>query len=136
MAFHLAGLVGGGERVLWVGGAAHVRGILAALEEPLAEPFGRVKREGVRLASLAPESSREVMSEIPYVAASYERARSSGGALLYDRETDMLRVLDRLLAEANERYEKEQRGTVGRRAFDVLRTFSRNIALVEGVLTP
>src|SRR5205814_10470834 len=102
----------------------------------LAEPFGRVKREGVRLASLALDSSREVMSEIPYVAASYERARSSGGALLFDRETDTLRVVDRLLGEAKERYEKEQRGTVERRAFDVLSKLSRNIALVAGVLTP
>ncbi|MBK6405956.1 MAG: hypothetical protein IPF66_13450 [Holophagales bacterium] len=72
MAVRLARLADAGERVLWVGGAAHVRGILRALGEPQAEPFGRVRREGVRIAALSPESSREVMSEIPYVPAAYE----------------------------------------------------------------
>ncbi len=124
------------QRVLWVGGAAHVRGILRALEEPLAEPIGRTAREGVQIAALAPESSREVMSEIPYVAASYERARSAGRAFTFDGETDTQRVLDRLLREAAARYESERKDAVPRRAFEVMRTFSRNLALLEGVLTP
>lgn len=136
MAFHLSSLVEAGETVLWVGGAAHVRGILAALEEPQAVPFGRVKRQGVRLAALAKESSREVMSEIPFVSASFEAARTAGRALAFDEETDSQRVLDRLLFDAAARYEKEYREAVPRRAFEVLRTFSRNLALVEGVLTP
>ena len=148
MAYHLARLVSGGagaaedgprsptaERVLWVGGVAHVNGILRALGEPLAQPIGRASREGVRIAALAPESSREVMSEIPYVAAAYEAARSAGRAFDFDAETDSERVLDRLLLAAADTYEKERKGEVPRRALDVMRTFSRNLALVEGVLT-
>ena len=136
MAVRLARLAGAGERVLWVGGAAHVRGILRALEEPAAEPFGRVKREGVRLAALSPESSREVMSEIPFVSAAFERARQAGKAFSFDEETDTLRVVDRLLREAAERYRKSRDEEVPRTAFRVLRQFSRNLALMEGVLTP
>jgi hypothetical protein len=135
MAYHLDRLVSAGERVLWVGGVAHVNGILRALGEPLAQPFGRTAREGVRIAALAPESSREVMSEIPFVAASYEAARSAGRAFEFDAETDTQRVLDRLLLAAAETYEKERKGEVSRRALGVMRTFSRNLALVEGVLT-
>lgn len=136
MAFHLRHLSAAGRRVLWVGGAAHARGILTALEGPLAEPIGRVRRPEARLAALAPESSREVMSEIPFVAASYERARSAGRALEFDGETDSQQVLDRLLREASSNYEASQRRMVPKSAFEVLRRFSRNIALVSGVLTP
>jgi hypothetical protein len=136
MAFHLSRLAAEGHRVLWVGGAAHARGIAAALGREVAEPLGRVRRSGVRLASLAADSSREVMSEIPYVAASFETARTSGRGFEFDADTDSQRVLDRLLLEAASRYEKDQRQPVPRRAFDVLRQFSRNLALVQGVLTP
>jgi hypothetical protein len=136
MAVRLARLVEAGERVLWVGGAAHVRGILRALGEPLAEPFGRVRREGVRIAALSPESSREVMSEIPYVSAAYERARSAGGAFAFDAQTDTLRVVDGLLREAAERYRKSRDEEVPRTAFRALRQFSRNLAILENVLTP
>jgi len=136
MATRLARLAGAGERVLWVGGAAHVRGILRALGEPPVEPFGRVRREGVRLAALSPESSREVMSEIPFVSAAFERARANGKAFAFDGETDTLRAVDRLLREAAERYRKSRDEEVPRTAFRVLRQFSRNLALMEDVLTP
>jgi hypothetical protein len=136
MAYRLDALAAAGGRVLWVGGAAHVRGILRALDRPLAEPLGRTAREGVRLAALASESSREVMSEMPYVAASFETARSAGRAFAFDDETDPPRVLDRLLREAAARYARDQRQEVPRRAFEVLRQFSRNLCLVQGVLVP
>lgn len=136
MAYRLRKLAEAGGPVLWVGGAAHVRGILRALDGPLVEPLGRVAREGVRLAALAPESSREVMSEIPFVAASFEKARSAGRAFAFDEETDTARVLDVLLKEAAARYAREQRQDVPRRAFDVLRQFSRNLCLLQGVLVP
>jgi hypothetical protein len=138
MAYHLDRLAAqaSGGTVLWVGGAAHVEGILAALDGPLAEPIGRSHRPGVRLVALAPESSREVMSEIPFVAASFETARSAGRAFDFDAETDSQRVLDALLAAARARYEKERREVIPRRAFEILRRFSRNLALVENVLTP
>jgi len=136
MAHRLRGLLDAGERVLWVGGASHVRGILRALEEPTAEPFDRVTRPDVRLASLSADSSREVMSEIPYVAWSYEKARGEGRAFAFDAETDTQKVLDRLLRDAAARYRKDRREEIPRRAFQVMRRFSRNLALVEGVLTP
>lgn len=136
MAYHLDRLDAEGKSVLWVGGASHVRGILAALEEPLAEPFTRVRREGVTLAAISEESAREVMSEIAFVSASFERARQAGRAMTFDEETDSQRVLDGLLRRAAERYEEEQRTEVTRRQLEVMRVYSRNLALMENVLTP
>lgn len=136
MAFRLAALAREHGSVLWVGGVAHARGLLEALVRPLAEPIGRVKREGVRLTSLAHESAREVMSEIPWLSASFERARSGGEAYAFDAATDAPRALDALLRSAEERYLKERRGEIPPRAFEVLRAFSRNLAIVEGALTP
>lgn len=136
MAFELRRLADEGERVLWVGGAAHVRGILRALDEPLARPLGRVRREGVTLAALAPESAREVMSEVPWVAATYERARSGGRAFALDAEVDPMKALDRLLVEAAGRYRTERRGELPPGAFRVLGQYLRNLTLLEGALTP
>lgn len=136
MAFHLNALASEAGPVLWVGGAAHVRGILRALDEPLAETLGRIHRSGVRLASLAAESTRDSLSEIPFVIRAFEEARAAGRAHDFDSETDSQRVLDRLLHEAAARYSKERRGEIPKRAFEVLRRFSGNLALVEGVLTP
>lgn len=136
MAFRLAALAKERGSVLWIGGVAHARGIAAALAEPLAEPIGRTRREGVRLASLAHESAREVLSEIPWVAASFERARSAGGAFAFDGDTDSARALDALLRAAEGRYRTERRGEIPPRAFDVVRAYSRNLCLVQGTLTP
>lgn len=136
MAFRLDRLHAEGRRVLWVGGAGHVAGLLRALDDVTAEPIGRVRREGVRLASLATDNLAEVMSEVPYASAAFEKARSEGRALTFDAETDTQRVLDRLLREAARSYEEDQRERVPRRAFEVMRRFSRNLALVQGVLTP
>ena len=51
-------------------------------------------------------------------------------------ETDTLRVVDGLLREAAERYRKSRDEEVPRTAFRALRQFSRNLALLENVLTP
>ncbi len=78
MAYHLQRLNERGEKVLFVCGLYHYPGIMEMLERPQTEVIGRKHREGAGLAHLHPESTREVMTEMPFMAAKYERLRSEG----------------------------------------------------------
>jgi hypothetical protein len=75
MAFRLRQLAGRHERVLFVCGMYHLERIAAFCAEPQAEPLGRVRRDGVRLFNLHPDSVREVLGEFPFVSSLYEMRR-------------------------------------------------------------
>ncbi len=69
--------------VLVVCGLHHARGVVDQLRGLLADgrapvtPLRRVKRDGVRVHHLAESSSREVLAELPFVNAAYERSRGT-----------------------------------------------------------
>ena len=87
IAHNVAALVRGqpgpDATVLVVCGLHHARAVvrlvaeLLAGGERLATPLRRVKREGVTLHHLAEPSSREVLAELPFVNAAYERSRGT-----------------------------------------------------------
>jgi len=76
IAFRLQRLAQHHERILFVGGMAHVERIREFYGQPRSEPLGRVRRSDVRIYSLHPESCGEVMGEFPFVSAIYEMRRS------------------------------------------------------------
>lgn len=76
MASRLQQLAARHERVLLVCGMYHLERLKAFFAESQAEPLGRVRREGVRLFNLHPESAREVLGEFPFLSAIYETRRS------------------------------------------------------------
>ncbi len=132
MAYHLHRLRKNAERVLFVGGLSHFSGILELLNQPQAQVVGRRKREGVALAHLHKESSREIMSETPYLAAEYENAR------LHDdfEDFDRLKLNLQLINEARENYWKNCKEELSSIQFRILNTFARNNALITGRLVP
>lgn len=132
MAYHLQRLARSGERVLFVGGLAHLPGLLELLNQPQAEVIGRKTRPGVELAHLHPDSSREILGEIPFVAAAYERARSEGTWESLDR----LRLHQDLLERAREAHRKANQEELSRHQVRVFHRFSRNHALLSGRLVP
>ncbi|MGQ9920484.1 MAG: hypothetical protein ACUVRZ_04050 [Desulfobacca sp.] len=132
MAYHLQRLAKRHERVLTVFGLAHYPGLLTQLAQPQAQPLARLKRPGVQVAHLAEEASREVLTEIPYVVAAYERWRQEPQAPALDR----LAILRQLVATAVGRYQKATGGTITPRQLAILHQFARNYALVQGQLTP
>lgn len=75
MAFRLRQLSTRYERVLFVCGMHHLERVREFAASPQAEPLGRVKREGVRLFNLHPDSVREVLGEFPFLSALYETRR-------------------------------------------------------------
>ena len=132
MAYHLRGLSKQGRRVLFVCGLYHLPGILGYIEGSQAEPIGKRRREGVGLAHLHEESSREVMTEMPFLAARYEAARTAGTA----RTLDRLELHQELIRIAQEGYWKNSKERLTRAQVRVLNRFARNYALVTGGLAP
>ncbi len=132
MAHRLQRLSRSSERILFVGGLAHLPGLLTHLDRPQTEVIGRRRREGVGLAHLHRESSREIMTEMPFLAAAYERARSGDAPV----DVDRLKVNQDLIALARRRYRKNSREELSRTQVRVLNRFARNYALLTGALVP
>jgi hypothetical protein len=132
MAFHLQRLSREGERILFVGGLSHLPGLLEMLNQPQTQVIGRRKREGVGLAHLHQESSREILTEMPYLSAAFERARSEGGAKCLDR----LEINSDLVRKAQKGLWKNYKEELSRNQIRVLNRFARNYALVTGNIVP
>lgn len=84
MAYRLAELARDGALVLFVCGMAHATRIARRIAEARSTPFGHpappgdvIDRTSVHLFNLHEDSSREVLSEWPFLSAAYERARSN-----------------------------------------------------------
>ncbi|UCH06384.1 MAG: hypothetical protein JSV55_09680 [Deltaproteobacteria bacterium] len=132
MAYHLQRLHEQGKRIMFVGGLAHLPGLLTYLDKPQVPVIGRRSVGHVMLAHLHAESSREIMTEIPFVAALYERFRDNPRM----PEPDRLRAVDLLVEKSRKRHLKSSKEEV---SLNQLRTFNKfvmNYALLSGFLTP
>jgi hypothetical protein len=130
MSYRLQQLGKSGERVLFVGGLFHARRISDMLDQPQTQVIGRRVRKGVGLAHLHGDSSREILGEMPYLAAAYERGRS--GCM----DVDRLKMQMELIRAANEKYWRTTKETLSRSQIRILNRFARNYALLTGNLAP
>ncbi|MBF0549007.1 MAG: hypothetical protein HQK60_00600 [Deltaproteobacteria bacterium] len=136
MAYHLQALSQKYDRVLGVLGLYHYPEVTRLLQQPQAQPLGRRKREGVTLANLNAESSREIMSEIPFLAAGYEAMRRDIGISPDEADPDRLVLQGELLNQARERYAHNYKERITIPQLAALRQFARNYAIIQGQLTP
>jgi hypothetical protein len=132
MAYHLQRLNEQGKRVMFVGGLAHLPGLLTYLDKPQVPVIGRRSVGHVMLAHLHGESSREIMTEIPFVAALYERFRDNPRV----PEPDRLRAVDLLVEKARKRHLKDSKEEVSPSQLRTFNKFVMNYALLSGFLTP
>lgn len=132
IAYHLQQLSRKGERIFFVGGLHHLPGLFEMLTQPQTEVIGRRRRKGVGLAHLHRDSSREIMSEMPFLAAKYERSRSDKDAGTLDR----LEANNQLIKISRQNYWKNSKEELSRSQVRVLNRFARNYALVSGGLVP
>ncbi len=130
IAYHLRRLAERHSRLAYVGGMAHIRSIMEALQQDLPQPMERRRREGVQIFHLDAVSSREVLSEIGFFQGRYEEARKEGCLL------DRLSLYQELLQKALIQHREKNREEVQPRYLSVLNQFVRNYALLEGRLTP
>ena len=132
MAYHLQRLNRKGKRVLFIVGLSHVNGILEMLDKPQAEVIGLRKREGTGLAHLHVDSSREIMSEMPFLTSAYERARNDAKFEGLDR----IKINSDLISVAREIHLKKNKEDLSRNQVRNLNKFARNYALLTGRLVP
>ena len=130
MAYHLQKLSQSGNRILFVGGLNHVNGILEMLDHPQAPVIGRRRRKNVGLAHLHRESSREILGEMPFLQAAYERHRTEG------EMPDRFQIQTMLLKAAQKRYWKNSKEKISCIQLRILNKFARNYALLNHGLVP
>lgn len=75
MAFRLQQLALRHERILFVCGMAHLARVKELFGSLRASPLERIRRAGVTLCNLHPDSCREIMAEFPFLSAVYEYRR-------------------------------------------------------------
>jgi len=135
MCFHLQRLAKRHERVACVFGLSHYAAVLRGLDRPQARPLGRVQARKASLGALDSQSSREVLSEMPFLARRYEEERQKGG-LLSLGSPDRLRLHRELVDAASEAYFKNEKEEITAYEKRVLFQFARNYAWVQGRLVP
>jgi hypothetical protein len=141
MAFHALRLAEGGDparrQVHVVTGIAHAARLRALLEGPAVRPLGRTRRAGVKVAHLAAESAREVLSEPPFVNLAFEQWRTAlGGYANAVVPPDRVALQQDLVARARAAYQDATGDEAATSAVRVLFRFARNYALVSGRLVP
>jgi hypothetical protein len=137
MASHTLRLNHQYRRVLLICGLAHWSGIVRQLDNNPVLPLGRMKRSGVIVGYLKESSSREILSEMPFLQKRYEEERACadyhGSNFL---NLNRLSVLEELLDKAKEAHQKNSRETVENHQLGLIRKFARNLALLQGGLSP
>ena len=100
-------------------------------------PLGRQKRSGVIVGNLKESSSREILSEMPFLQSRYEEERAGIGS----RDSDFLNLnrlslQQELLNRAKEAHLKNSREKIEAHQIALIRKFARNLALLQGTLSP
>ncbi|MDD2851059.1 MAG: hypothetical protein PHY09_04060 [Desulfuromonadaceae bacterium] len=75
MAYRLQTVAQNHQRILFVCGMAHLERIKGLYALPQAAPLERVRREGISIFNLHPDSCREILAEFPFLSAVYEYRR-------------------------------------------------------------
>ncbi len=126
------------RRILFVCALPRLAPVLARVGREPAIPFGRPARLTWELFHLHPESARQVLGEMAWLGAAYERWRrqqedpAPGGAWPLPRH---LIHLD-LVRAARDQMEQEEGERVATPALANLFRWARNISILEGALAP
>ncbi len=75
MAWHLQQLSRKYQRILFICGMAHLKRVKERYLLPQSRPLERIRREGVRVMNLHPDSCRELLGESPFLTALHELHR-------------------------------------------------------------
>lgn len=125
------------QRILLICGLTHWWGIVQQLDKNPELPLGRQKRSGVIVGYLKESSSREILSEMPFLQRRYEEERAcSGSPDSHFLNLDRLSVQEDLLNGAKEAHQKNSREKIETHQLSLIRKFARNLALIQGDLSP
>ncbi len=75
IAYRLQMMARSHQRILFVCGMAHLARVKQLFAVPQGVPLERIKRAGVNVFNLHPDSCREILAEFPFLSAVYELRR-------------------------------------------------------------
>ncbi len=121
------------DRVLFIGGMAHIASILKLMDQSSFPDFQHTNREVVELCTLTSESCRDVLAEWGYLSTQYEKRREK---IVQEGTPDRQKIILQLYRQAAENY-IEHTGNVfpGYHLRNIMK-FVRNYALINGQLMP
>lgn len=93
------------DKVLFVGGMAHIASIFNLIDQQTFPEFKHAEREVVELCTLTQESCRDVLAECGYLSVQYEKRRE---IILQEGFPDRQKIIYQLYREAADSYKKIQ----------------------------
>jgi len=132
MAYNLQRLNNTGMKTLFVGGIFHIPRLLRMIDMPQTEVIGIRKRTGIGLSHIHTDSSREILSEMPFLNAAYENYRSGK----MNTPPDRMKLNNRLIEEAKKELWKNDKEELSPVQMEILNKFARNYAITTGNLVP
>nr|NLA75264.1 hypothetical protein [Deltaproteobacteria bacterium] len=130
MAYNLQRLNNTGLKTLFVGGIYHFPRIIRLINMPQTEVIGIRRRGGIGLSHIQADSSREILSEMPFISAAYENYRSAKNGILPDR----MRLNNLLIELAKKELWKNDKEELSPVQINILNKFARNYAIATGNL--
>lgn len=120
------------DKVLFVGGMAHVAKVLSLIDNSSFPELQHVNRNIVELCTLSEDSCRDVMAEFGWISTQYEHQRAHEDSFPPDRQ----KLIYNLYKEASKPYEKNTGNTFAGYHLRNMMKFVRNYALLTHHLMP
>lgn len=119
------------EKILFVGGLAHIEAILKHLDRDQFPDFKHAPRETIELCTLTEDSCREVVAEYGWITQAYEDQRNT-----LTKIPDRQKLIYDLYKAASEKYKKSTGNPFPGYHMRNIMKFGRNYALTQNQLMP
>lgn len=118
------------ERILFVGGMAHVENVLKLTERQSFPVLSHCTRHSIEISALTEKSNREIMAEFGYLTTQYELSRNQLD--IPDRQ----KIIYQLYKQASVQYTKNTGNAFPGYHFRNIMKFLRNYAFIYSRLMP
>lgn len=120
------------EKILFIGGMAHIESVFSLLDRNQFPEPSHVERNETRLATLTEDSCREVMAEPGWISLAYEKWRQNPLEGLLDRQ----KLLYHLYKAAGNRYNENTGNPFPGYSLRNTMKYVRNYTFIHGRLMP
>lgn len=120
------------DRILFVGGMAHIKNVLKLIDRSHYPTLQHAQREAVHLCTLTQESCRDILAECGWFSSKYEEARKESAFLPPDRQ----KLIYNLYKAAADKYVEETGNSFPGYHMRNIMKFVRNYSLIYMHLMP
>lgn len=121
------------DKILFVGGMAHIKAIFNYFDQQTFPDFKHADRKNIELCTLTSESCRNILAEWGYLSTQYEKKRE---AFIKEGPLDRQQIIFQLYRESAQSYIQNTGNNFPGYHLRNIMKFVRNYAFIEGRLTP